>query len=329
MPSDELPAFGDDLLAADLAADTEINDQLLLSPSVDSIIDRSEGSGAYALRIIWGSLECDTTISELTDWTGSLSISRGAEIIRRVIRFEDGQDYIEPRTDRKLIEWVSFTSIHHDGIFVNLYIPPDDISSNTTDEAVTVTFETGPFTKTFELRELSGMDTIFHLDDSINSVSVRALQIYPSACPKGFLEGRWGRDSAGTGVFRGRWISQHGALSGFVRGFWGVDPDSNQANVFYGKWIDVTGRFKGFLKGEYGPRMCFGENGDSVYSPFPGGGWIHGRIFNANRNIIGALRGHYLMPKADEENRWGYFQARWKTYCGRQGFGFGAHDDID
>jgi len=320
MPSDEAPAFGDPDLLAMVDDDVEFDDQILATPSVDSIIDDAAEAGSYALRIIWGSLEFDSTVTEVTDWTGSLTITRGAEIIRRVIAFEDGQDYIVPRTDRKLIEWVSKTTVHHDGIFVNLYIPAIDTTDTlATDEPVTVNFTTGPFSKTFTLDEIAAIDTVYYLDDDVNAVSVRGFKIYPRECPKGFLEGYWGKDSTGMGVFKGRWISQHGVLAGYLFGHYGIDPDdpdSATANMFFGKYIDVNGQFEGLLKGEYkGWNINFSGNGNNYFWRHFGGGWFRGQFYDANGNPMGVLRGSYHRPRCDCEDGRGFFKGRWKTYC--------------
>jgi hypothetical protein len=310
-PTDEQPAFGDQVLAAEMEGDEEYNDQVLSSPTVDSIINDSEEEGAYALRIVWGSLEFDSTVTEVTDWSGSLTISRGAEIVRRLIRFERGQDYILPREDRKVIEWVSVTTVHYDGIFVNLYVPPVDPNDTnvTADEPVTVTFATGPFTVSFNIEELMTLDTVFVLEDGVNAVAFRGFKVFPGICPKGFLGGRWGKDSTGQGIFFGRWISRNGALIGHLRGHWGTDRDGNPDNVFYGKWIDINGKFEGFLKGHYYARPCPNVVRDRF-------GQFKGFFYDANRNVKGALNGHYMRSRTDEENSLGFFLGRWKTFCG-------------
>ena len=311
-PTDEAPAFGDPALAADMADDEEFDDAILASSAVDSVIDDTE-TGVYVLRIVWGSLEYDSTITEPTDWTGSLTVSRGIEIVRRLIRFERGQDYIQPRTARNLIEWVSITTVHHDGIFVNIYIPPPDTAStDAVDEPVTVTFETEPFSVTFNISELIALDTIYYLEDSVNAVGFRAHKLYPAGCAKGFLEGRWGRDSTGQGVFRGRWMSRNGALLGHLKGEWGQNDDGDR--VFYGKYTDITGKFEGLWRGKYKPH----PNHQANYSGFRhAGGWFWGRFYDADANPLGVLRGHYLMPKWNQDERAGYFQGRWKTFCPR------------
>lgn len=309
LPTNESAAFGDPSVAA-LGEDTVYNDLLTEDPSVDSIINNNH-TGVYAVRIIWGSPEFDSTISEITDWTGSLSVNHGAVVLRRLIRFEFPQDYIKPRYDRKLVEWVSKTTVHNDGIFVNVYNPP-----SATDDIKTITFTTGPFTRTFEIGDLEKMDTVFYLDDSVNAVAIHALKIYPHGCPKGFLEGRWGKDSTGQGIFYGRWMSQHGWLMGHLRGRWGKEvvnsTDTTILRVFYGKYIDVTGQFKGLLRGIYISHPTV-----SVNAECPPHGRFFGYFYDANRNILGVLKGHYLMVPSIDNRKMGYFGGRWKAFCPR------------
>jgi hypothetical protein len=313
-PSDEAPAFNDPELAAETAEDEEYADDVLRFPGVDSII-ADDASGAYAIRIAWGSLQFDSTVTEVTDWSGSLSITRGAIVVRRLIKFERGQDEILERTDRKLVEWISRTTVHYDGIFCNLYVPRiNPENSAAVDEPVTVTFDTEPFSISFDVSKLAALDTIYFLDDSVNAVAFRAHKIYPSDCPKGFLEGRWGRDSTGQGVFRGRWISNDGALAGHLKGRWGTDLDGTGQKVFYGKYIDITGRFRGLLRGRYMSH----HNVDAVGNTYcHAGGWFYGHFYDENRNVKGVLGGHYMMPRNNSDRRAGFFSGRWKTYCPR------------
>lgn len=312
-PTDEAPAFGDPAMQAEMAGDEEFTDKLLTTPEVAAIVNNDE-TGAYALRIVWGSMDFDSTVTEVTDWSGSLSVTRGAEVIRRLIRFEPWQDYILPRTDRKLIEWVSKTTVHNDGIFVNIYIPPNTTTESTSaDEVVTVTFETVPFSITFEISDLTKLDTIYYLDDEVNAVAFRAFKLHPMACPKGFLGGRWGRDSTGQNVFYGRWMSVDGALVGHLKGHWGYDPDSNWINVFYGKYIDITGQFEGLLRGVYIPRPP-NTNPNAACNT---GGKFYGYFYDANGNVKGVLRGHYRLPRCNARCTMGTFHGRWKTFCPR------------
>ena len=226
-PTDEQPAFGETALAADMQADVEFDDPMLTDPVVDD--DINNAAAIYALRIVWGQMEYDSTVTTVTDWSGSLSVSWGAIVVRRTIRFEPATDWIVPRTDRKVVEFVSKTTVHNDGLHVNVYQPP-----SATDDIKTITFETAPYSITLDVNNLMKMDTVIELDDG-NAVSIQSHKIMRGACPRGFLGGVWGHDDQGNRIFKGRWISADGSLKGHLKGTWGVDVDGVKQNVFSGK----------------------------------------------------------------------------------------------
>ena len=324
----ENPGFGDPELVDEAASDTVYNDEILTSPEVGTVISFPPRTGYYHLRAVWGRLCYDSTVTEVTDWTGSLSVSHGIEVIRRVIRFEPGQDYIiRPRTDPKLIEWVSKTTVHNDGIAVDIFVPPifdttevvevDSLGDTSyvividTSYSATVSFETGPYSRTFELEELKSLDTVVYLDDS-NAVAFHAFELHRYPCPRGFLAGRWGFNENGEGRFRGVWWSKRPNffgwyISGYLKGHFG--KNNSGAKVFFGKWISRNGEFKGFLKGTYGhlPRP---EVTDATRKHAHG--WFAGKIFNANRIEIGVLKGRH---RSAPWHKNGFFQGRWKLHC--------------
>lgn len=315
--SAESPAFGDSELADMNDADEEVVDQILASPAVDSLVEDPE-SGRFHFRAVWGQLEYDSTVAELTDWTGSLTVSRGGLVVRRLIKFEDGQDYYIPRTEPNLVEWVSFTSVHHDGIAVDLFIPSPqpmfdttvvDDSTITIDtvmpEPVTLTFETGPYSRTFSLAELASLDEVVELDDG-NSISFHGIQWYEMVCPRGGLSGQWGFDEEGNGLFRGMWINHRGHLIGWLQGTF--ETDENGQHVFYGKWIDETGAFEGLLRGTWTPKYpAVAANPNR-----PNLGKFDGYIYDADGAEIGALRGRYHSARYLAA---GWFSGRWKLHC--------------
>ncbi len=340
--SAETPGFGDANLMAEADAEIDYEDPLLFSPGVDSLVQDAD-AGFFHFRVVWGRLDQDSTVSEVTDWTGKLELSRGAMVVRRLIRFEDGQDYLEERTDRKLIEWVSATTVHHDGIAVDMFfprprpmidtseVPQVDTLGDTTwmtvidttyPDPAEITFETGPYSHTFTLGDLVALDTMVELPDG-NSVAFHAFKLDRVPCPKGFLAGRWGVDEEGRGVFRGMWMSRHGLIEGWLRGRYGVNNDGNR--VFFGKWINKAGTFEGFLRGSYRQHAnSYGsENGQGFRR---GGGWFKGSVFNAERQEIGAVRGKF--KSADHSAHPGYFQGLWKLHCGPD-WGNSWDDDLD
>jgi hypothetical protein len=323
--SDEKPAFDDPDLLARVDYNEEFDDPILRSAGVDSLLADNE-AGFYHMRIVWGQLCLDTTVTEATDWSGLLSVNKGAEIIRRVIRFESNQDYIHPRTDRKLIEWTSKTSIHNDGIAVDIVIPrPRAVLDSTTviditnegdtlvtilvdttypdSDPVEVVFETGPYRSTFTLAEISALDTVIYLEDS-NAVAFHALQLDHRPCPRGMISGAWGQDENGQGVFEGLWITRNGQVTGFLKGYYGKNDDG--LNVFKGKWISRSGLFEGFLTGTYDHYLP--DDTDLKRQ----GGYFRGRIFTAERVEIGVLKGKYLRSDFVDA---GFFQGRWRIAC--------------
>ncbi|MBD3402764.1 hypothetical protein GF420_07700 [candidate division GN15 bacterium] len=326
LATNESPAFDDPDLMASEEDETEYDDPLAFSPEIQEL-ENDPSAGAFHLRAVWGNLRFDSTDTDLTDWTGSLEVSRGGIVIRRTIRFELGQDYIVPRVQRDLLEFVSQTSVHHDGIVTDLLIPElepvidttvnyeVDSLGDTTEvividtippdpEPVTVTFRTGPYSNTFSLGDLVALDTVIDLADG-NQVAFTSFQY--SRCPKGALAGFWGHDENGRGVFRGRWISQTGLVVGWVRGHYGVNSDGDR--VLFGKWISRNGQFEGFLSGTYEPHPS--ENASDV-AQGRAGGKFEARIYAANRTEIGQVRGHY---KSSHRFRIGYFQGRWALDC--------------
>jgi len=248
--------------------------------------------------MVWGNLEGDSGVTDRTDWSGTLTISRGAIIVTKTIRFEPDQDYLLPRANDSGIYipeelgWVSYTVGGIDGIATRLLVPP-----STTDDIVTVTYESSQLTISFDVNELETLDTLISIGAD-NAISFEATKCEPqtNVSRRGHLIGRWGRDENGEGIFYGRWMTATGRVIGSLRGNWGVD--STGAQIFVGKYIDLDGNFLGFIKGVWRDRgmgmMACGQ--------------FRGRIFNADREPIGVLKGHF--KKGD--TRWGgYFAGLW------------------
>jgi hypothetical protein len=295
--ANEDPAFGDPDIEALMDAETPISDPVALSPMVDSI-ENQERTAAYCLRMVWGNLERDSGVTELTDWSGTLTISRGAIIATRTIRFEPGQDYLLPRHNDsgvyipEELSWVSKTVGGIDGIATRILIPP-----SVTDDIVTVTYESPQLTITFDVPALEDLDTLISFGAG-NAISFEATRCEPptNVARHGHLIGRWGRNLHGEGVFSGAWMTSTGRVIGSVRGNWGVD--STGMHTFVGKYIDLDGNFRGFVKGLWRIRAM----GDHACGQF------RGRIFNADCEPIGVLKGHF---KKSDTHRGGYFAGQW------------------
>jgi hypothetical protein len=305
-PADEAPGFDDPELLASVESEEDFNDPIALTPEIAALTE-DPNAGVFHFRAVWGQLCLDTEHTALTDFSGSLEVTRGGILVRRIIRFEVGQDWVEPRTDRKLVEWVSQTSIHNDGIAVDVIIPdliPDPGSTEPV-EPVEVTFTAGSYSRTFTLREIAALDTIVDLDDG-NQIAF-AGHLY-SRCPRGMLAGHWGVDEEGNGAFRGRWIAD-GRTVGFLRGHYGVND--NGRRVFFGKWITENGRFEGFIRGTWG-EFQFGTA--NRYDRQIVDGHFEGRIYTADEVEIGALAGRWLGSTILD---YGFFHGRWRLNCPR------------
>jgi len=315
-------AFGDSELLEAEGEEEVIEDPILSTPAMAELTNDID-AGMFHLRVVWGMIPCDSTVIDITDWTGSLTVTSGGIAVRRLIRFELNQDYLLPRTDRALVEWVSATTIHNDGIVFDIFVPPmlptydsswvDDGLGGTTlvvdtilPEPATVTFATGPYTRTFTLDELAALDEIVELDDG-NKVALNGFQMFRQKCARGILAGNWGYDEEGNGVFRGFWFSGNAHVAGYLQGHYGQDDSG--ANVFYGKWINRSGEFEGLLRGIWGHKAHSITDEGTRNRPT---GWFAGRIFNAESNPIGVLGGHY---GSAPNYRAGWFQGRWKLIC--------------
>jgi hypothetical protein len=302
--ADEAAGFDDPVLLEEYGDDVAYTDPFEKDPVVRELDRDREGRlrGELFLAITWGNLHWDSTITKETDWSGSLRVEPGVILLKQTIRFEI-EDYILPRTERSLLEWVSHTNPHYDGVLVKIVACPPKLSVTNVqadiDSANTIiTFSTGPLTVRFTLADLPGLHRIVTLDDG-NAVSFDAVCAPPVVCPRGFLHGIWKNhpDREG-GVFFGKYASENSTHMGYVRGFYGVNK--NGEKVFFGKWISRNGAFCGILRGTYGDTV---ENKAGYFT----GHWV-GR----DLRIHGQVKGEW---RRDDDHRCGFFRGEWATDC--------------
>ncbi len=326
----ESPQFADDGLTEMAASEASANDPMQSNGEINGW-HQLPGAGVYHLRFVWGHLTFDSTVATPTVWDGSLSTNRGALVAKRILRFEDG-DFVKPRVDRRVIEWVSKTRPHHDGLAIDLVVPPVRptidttyvIDSTGTDtsmvidtvrpEPVRVRFETAPFTIELSERQLAQLDTVIDLGDGL-SVSINSVRHLAQRCPRGILAGQFGLNDSGLYVLRGMWLDPRGFAAGSFRGHLGEDSLGNK--TFFGKWIDVSGNFEGLLRGRYEIR----NEGDSAHPRFAGR--FEGGIFNGQGLPIGELKGHFC---GSTELQTGFLEGRWKIKCPSDSANTGSDD---
>jgi ABC-type oligopeptide transport system substrate-binding subunit len=75
-PSNEAVAFGDEEIATNFPETGSISPDLNGFEGLNAIQSEPDVL-VYSLRILWGMLEYDSTMTSLTDWSGSLSIDTG------------------------------------------------------------------------------------------------------------------------------------------------------------------------------------------------------------------------------------------------------------
>ena len=329
--SDEEPAFGESDLYTYSSKEPVYNDALENDPEIERWRER-QGIKKFRLRAIWGRLARsyeDSTAADCCglDWSGSMTFDNGVVIIEKLIAF-DPEDYIT-RRNKSTIEWVSHTCPHIDGIQVKLIAPPfkqDSLEADSTETCEPVlTIKTGPFTKSFTLKELESLQLMQPVDRCGNGSSINS-QIIPPGCPHGYLFGKWENVETDTtaidsttsppdstdsendgrillGHFRGVWIGHNGRIAGHVKGIYGIN--SLGERVFFGKYIDFKGHFKGILRGHFEPTPEI----TAEYS-FPHG-IFHGKWFGKNFAQEGRLKGNWISDKDGH----GLFHGEWGKNC--------------
>ncbi|MBN1826089.1 MAG: hypothetical protein JW958_07475 [Candidatus Eisenbacteria bacterium] len=302
--SDESPAFGDPELLKTEEDGVDAMDAFACSSAVMNIASRA-GTDVYALRLTWGMLEGDSTVSELTDWSGTIKLDRGVIIVDRIILFEPG-DYILRRVCRDSVGVVSFTGPHYDGLLITVLNPEAD-STGAPEENV-LTIDLGPFHETFTMDQLEEIQEVYDVDVTGNQFSIVGRYLTELPCKNGFIHGKWARNEADGGVFRGRWTTRRGLGRGYLNGHWGVNEEGDR--VLFGKYIGLDGSFEGLIRGTWGQ----GE--------LTGTGWFRGVWKNEEETVEGVLNGVWVDPFPYNGNihvqgrpDHGFFNGRWIEAC--------------
>lgn len=298
--TDESPGFGDEELLSAYRDEEPYNDEMTYHPDVQDANGR-RGARHYALRMVWGNLDHpDTTIypgedCPITDWSGSVEIDGGVLIIERLIRFDPHDYIVRPRGGPRVVEWISHTMNHVDGIVFRIVDTPDsrpDSASNT------IKISTPFYSSEISLDDLQDYRELI-IFDACNKISLMATEIDPHACPSGFLEGIWAAETDTSGGFRGIWIGSAGEIAGYLRGRYEVRDGER---VILGKWITGSGDFGGLLRGSWTPL-------DPADGP---DGYFEGRWVDDTFTVRGFFKGHYCIR---EDTGTGFFHGRWINRC--------------
>ncbi|MEZ4403602.1 MAG: hypothetical protein R3B06_26495 [Kofleriaceae bacterium] len=243
--TDEAPAFGDDaeFTAAAIEPGAPVTDALDADPEV---VRLRGAAGATRLRVavVWGQLPPDRAAAAAHDWSGRITVSDGALVVRRTIGFEDATDAVAARTARDEVAFTSVTRPFADGLVLEVLTTATDLRS------VTLGYQSrdGVVAARLPLATLLAGTQVADVGTDGNRVMVTALRA-GDPCDHGLMRGRWHALRADLGRFLGVVADDDGAPIGHLRGIWGQRGAGDR--VFFGKYVDTAGRFRGLLVGTY------------------------------------------------------------------------------
>lgn len=285
---DEAPAFGDPSVEA-VAPLTPASPDVSDTPGADL-----PGMRSYHLAILWGHMPSPKDASDADtepqpiDWTGSVSVDKGAIGVVRTLAF-DAKDRLARRSDKSEVSFVSHTLPFVDGLYLRVVVPEG--------APQVLHFQTSAMSKDIDLAALA---TKFvgaeRLADGKNGVAFAG---YPDVrgCNRGLVLGRWVKARAQLGGFRGRVLDDGGDTIGRVRGIWGHAPKRDE-DVFFGKYIGESGGARGLFGGTYG-----GGSGRGVWA-------------TRDPRDVGGLQIAYGDGYDKDDGR-GVWLGRWSEKCDR------------
>jgi hypothetical protein len=291
---EESADFGDSEVAElDLATeDPAASDSFATDPAVTTA-EAADDTDVYMALIAWGNVlrgaDAPTTV-----WDGKVTTNAGSLVVVRAVRFEDATDSLDARATVTEAGFKSTTKGGVDGLVVKLIVTADDKATLGTDK-LQVTFETGPLTKTVDVKEAAWRAGAMVDGSETLGAAYLGFKLSKTGCNQGFLAGRWHTLVDGTaGRLRGRWIDHTGAHAGLLKGLYGKREDGKK--VFFGKAIDKVGGFSGFHEGEYA---------DGTFN----GSWV-----SADGTTTGSLEGRYQGAKK-LDRKGGFFAGTWEKDC--------------
>jgi hypothetical protein len=283
---DEAPMFGMDDIFTDSSVFDEGVEMVDAMESDVEVVAMNDSPDAllFDTAILWGQMPADPSNDQARNWSGSISINRGAIVLRRTIRFE-GVDRVMPRTDRRRVDFHSVTRPHADGLVMTLIDPTPAAA-----DPLVLTFATDAGSHDLPVSALvDGIESRV-VDADGNRVTAEASPRPVDLCNHGRLRGRWHKVAEHRGVFLGGVSDARGNPLGHLRGVYGQRQNGDK--VFFGKYINRNGRFQGILRGTYDE------------------GHFEGRWINRNGEF-GALGGAYR-ETVPGPRVGGHFLGRWR-----------------
>jgi hypothetical protein len=295
--SREEPGFGDASFFSMFTEDEPANDPWSNDPGTIAMGENPSNVVAYA-RLVWGQLQFNPESTDSTDWSGSIWVDSGALVVKRLIRFEPGTDWVEERGTSSQIDLVSETTTHNDGLLIQVINDEPGLG-----EANLLHVELGDFVYSIPVDSLDGYTEVVDVDEAGNQFSLHSVRVLD--CPNGFMNGIWVDGETDAGIFRGGWFSWEGELMGHYRGHWGISDDGE--NVFRGKLIDLDGNFWAMLRGRWVDHQE--RHGDGDYH----GQWLTpiGGEGSDEFEAVGSIWGFYRKGFMSR----GHMGGRWMEWC--------------
>ena len=282
---DEVPAFGDpELQTLAFQGDSKFDDGMRLHGEL-------RGDRHVRIAIVWGYLRPHPDATEGVDWSGSLTATNAAVRVLRLLRFEEQDVILRPRTDVHVIEFESQTGPHADGLLLEVFIAP---ALNPDGAPVTLTFDMPMHRDTVTIEPGMRLSRIASVDQSGHVVAYQIIQTDAGGCAEGFVRGIWRAstttDGREVGVIKGKFTADDGRLQGHLRGVFGQRQNGHQ--VWFAKVVDDEGEFLGVVAGRYGD------------------GRLAGLVVGPGGKIRGVWRGRY-----GDSTRDGGFIGRYSRRC--------------
>jgi hypothetical protein len=234
----------------DLFDEADISDSVSYDDPMDSDVDvaamrDTPDAALIDVLVTWGQMPGNPDQDSATNWSGQLSINRGALVVRRTIRFEGPTDRVMPRDDRQSVRFTSATRPHFDGMVLTL-IDPDPTSA----DPLVLSYDLADGTS-YDLPVLALLDGPQSrvVDADGNRITATAHARPVDLCNHGFMRGRWHKVAPHRGIFIGGVANALGEPVGHIRGIYGQRRNGDK--VFFGKYINLDGQFRGIFRGTY------------------------------------------------------------------------------
>jgi hypothetical protein len=270
--ADEAPEFGleADFTAAAIEPDGgDANDSMAVDPSVTGL-SSLPSLQVRDVIVMWGHIPAGSGGVE-RDWSGSLTLSRGAMVVRRTVAFELNDHLDLPRTSPLAVSFTSHTKPASDGLSLRVF---DDGASTA---PLTLTYQSSVDASVSYQIDLLALDAGPIVIDAGNGDKVVAIDLKEATvCDAGFMRGRFRSLLPHLGVYLGYVTGPDGSIIGHVRGIYGQDKAGD--DLIFGKFIDLEGHFVGLIAGTYD---ATGEFHAKWLDKAGEHGFIHGHYFDS------------------------------------------------